>query len=102
MPPLVMQTFSFTLLHQTNKGSVKRQIAYGLERGVPWGVSESAYAVRDRAHTYQYRGFGVPDLALKRGLSKELVIAPYATLLAMLVEPHQALRNLAVLESEGA
>ena len=102
MPALVMQTFPFTLLDQTHKGCVKRQIAYGAERGVPWGVSESAYAVRDRAHTYQYRGFGVPDLALKRGLSKELVIAPYATLLAMLVEPRQALRNLAVLENEGA
>jgi cyclic beta-1,2-glucan synthetase len=102
MPALVMQTFPFTLLDQTHKGSVKRQIAYGAERGVPWGVSESAYAVRDRLHTYQYRGFGVPDLALKRGLSKELVIAPYATVLAMLVEPRQALKNLATLELEGA
>lgn len=102
MPALVMQTFPFTLLDQTHKGCVKRQIAYGNERGVPWGVSESAYAVRDRAQTYQYRGFGVPDLALKRGLSKELVIAPYATVLAMLVEPHQSLKNLAVLEAEGA
>jgi len=102
MPALVMQTFPFTLLDQTHKGSVKRQIAYGAERGVPWGVSESAYAVRDRAHTYQYRGFGVPDLALKRGLSKELVVAPYATMLAMLVEPQQSLKNLAVLEGEGA
>lgn len=102
MPALVMQTFPFTLLDQTHKGSVKRQIAYGGERNVPWGVSESAYAVRDRSHTYQYRGFGVPDLALKRGLSKELVIAPYATILAMLVEPRQALRNLTALEAEGA
>jgi cyclic beta-1,2-glucan synthetase len=102
MPALVMQTFPFTLLDQTHKGSVKRQIAYGAERSVPWGVSESAYAVRDRAHTYQYRGFGVPDLALKRGLSKELVVAPYATVLAMLVEPHQSLKNLTVLEGEGA
>src|SRR5688500_4842517 len=102
MPALVMQTFPFTLLDQTHKGSVKRQIAYGAERSVPWGVSESAYAVRDRAHTYQYRAFGVPDLALKRGLSKELVVAPYATVLAMLVEPHQSLKNLTVLEGEGA
>lgn len=102
MPPLVMQTFPFTLLAQTHKGCVKRQIAYGTERGVPWGVSESAYAVRDRSHTYQYRGFGVPDLALKRGLSKELVVAPYATLLAMIVEPRQSLKNLATLEAEGA
>jgi cyclic beta-1,2-glucan glucanotransferase len=102
MPALVMQTFPFTLLDQTHKGSVKRQIAYGAERSVPWGVSESAYAVRDRSHTYQYRGFGVPDLALKRGLSKELVVAPYASLLAMLVEPRQSLKNLTTLEAEGA
>src|SRR5665213_1887280 len=71
-------------------------------RKVPWGVSESAYNVRDRNQIYQYRGFGVPDLALKRGLNKDLVVAPYATVLAMLIEPRQALRNLTVLESEGA
>lgn len=102
MPVLVMQSFPETLLAQTNRGSVRRQISYGSERGVPWGVSESAYNVRDRAFTYQYRGFGVPDLALKRGLSKDLVVAPYATALAMVVEPRQALRNFALLEEEGA
>jgi len=102
MPALVMQSFPFTLLDQTNLGAVKQQVAYGQQRGVPWGLSESAYNVRDRAHVYQYRGFGVPDLALKRGLSKDLVIAPYATMLAMLVEPRRALRNMGALESEGA
>jgi cyclic beta-1,2-glucan synthetase len=102
MPALVLRTFPSTLLSQTHQGAVRRHIAYGAERGIPWGISESAYNVRDRAHTYQYRGFGVPDLALKRGLSRELVIAPYATVLALMVEPHQAVRNLAVLESEGA
>ena len=99
MPALVLRTFPSTLLNQTNHGAVRRQISYGVERGVPWGISESAYNVRDRSHTYQYRGFGVPDLALKRGLSKELVIAPYATALALTVEPHQAVRNLSALES---
>jgi cyclic beta-1,2-glucan synthetase len=102
MPGLVLRTFPSTLLDQTHHGAVRRQIAYGAERGVPWGISESAYNVRDRNHTYQYRGFGVPDLALKRGLSKELVIAPYATALALAVEPHQAVRNLSALEAEGA
>ena len=102
MPALVMQTFPFTLLDQAHKGAVRQQIAYGAQRGVPWGISESAYNVRDRAHVYQYRGFGVPELALKRGLSKELVIAPYATMLAMVVDPRQSLRNLNTLESEGA
>ncbi|MEO8192342.1 MAG: glucoamylase family protein [Gemmatimonadales bacterium] len=102
MPSLVLRSFPSTLLNQTHHGAVKRQISYGGERGVPWGLSESAYNVRDRTHTYQYKAFGVPDLALKRGLSKDLVIAPYASALAMLIEPHQALRNLATLEAEGA
>jgi cyclic beta-1,2-glucan synthetase len=102
MPGLVLRTFPSTLLNQTHQGAVRRQISYGAERGVPWGISESAYNVRDRSYTYQYRGFGVPDLALKRGLSKELVIAPYATALALQVEPHQSVRNLSALEAEGA
>jgi len=102
MPVLVTQSYPFTLLDQTYHGAVRRQILYGVERKVPWGVSESAYNVRDRNQIYQYRGFGVPDLALKRGLNKDLVVAPYATVLAMLIEPRQALRNLTVLESEGA
>ena len=102
MPVLVTQSYPFTLLDQTYHGAVKRQILYGAERKVPWGVSESAYNARDRNLVYQYRGFGVPDLALKRGLNKDLVVAPYATVLAMLIEPRQSIRNLAVMESEGA
>ncbi len=101
MPLLVMRSFPYTLLDQTYRGAVRRQIDYAAERSVPWGISESAYNVRDRHMTYQYRAFGVPDLALKRGLGKEVVIAPYATALALLVEPHEAMRNLAALEREG-
>jgi len=102
MPVLVMQSFPFTLLDQTYRGAVRRHIAYGGEHGVPWGMSESGYNARDRNQIYQYRGFGVPELALKRGLRNDLVVAPYATMLAMLVEPHQAIRNLSMLEAEGA
>ena len=101
MPLLVMRSFPHTLLDQTYRGAVRRHIEYAAERSVPWGISESAYNVRDRHMTYQYRAFGVPDLALKRGLGKDLVIAPYATALALLVEPHEAIRNLGVLEREG-
>ena len=93
MPALVMRSFPFTLLDQTYHGAVRRQIAYGAERGVPWGVSESAYNLRDRHHTYQYRAFGVPDLALKRGLGRDLVIAPYASALAAMVEPAAGARQ---------
>ena len=102
MPVLVMRSFPFTLLDQTYEGAVSRQRTYGAERRVPWGVSESAYNVRDRHHTYQYRAFGVPDLALKRGLGRELVVAPYASALAAMVEPRAALANLAQLERQGA
>ncbi|MGH7562002.1 MAG: glucoamylase family protein, partial [Gemmatimonadales bacterium] len=102
MPSLVMRSFPFTLLDQTSRAAVRRHIAFGLERGVPWGVSESAYNLRDSTHTYQYRAFGVPDLALKRGLGRDLVIAPYASALAALIEPERALANLAALEERGA
>ncbi len=101
MPLLVMRSFPFTVLSQTYKGALARQIAYGTERKVPWGVSESAYNVRDRHQTYQYRPFGVPDLALKRGLGRELVVAPYASVLAAMVDPERSLENLRVLETMG-
>ncbi|MEP6990885.1 MAG: glucoamylase family protein [bacterium] len=102
MPVLVMPSRPFSLLDQTHQAAVRRHIAYGHARGVPWGISESAYNVRDRHDTYQYRAFGVPDLALKRGLGSELVVAPYASALALAVSPHEALRNLATLDKLGA
>ena len=61
---------------------------------VPWGISESGYNLLDRSLNYQYRAFGVPGLGLKRGLAEDLVIAPYATSLALMVEPEAACRNL--------
>ncbi|MGI8499086.1 MAG: GH36-type glycosyl hydrolase domain-containing protein, partial [Gemmatimonadaceae bacterium] len=102
MPVLVMPSHSYSLLDQTHHAAVRRQIAYGRTRGVPWGISESAYNLRDRHETYQYRGFGVPDLALKRGLANDLVVAPYAAALALMVSPHEALDNLAELERQQA
>jgi cyclic beta-1,2-glucan glucanotransferase len=101
MPMLVMRSLPFTLLDQTHWAAVRRQISYGSARDVPWGVSESAYNLRDRHRTYQYRAFGVPDLALKRGLGRDLVVAPYASALAALVAPRRALANLATLERIG-
>lgn len=100
MPLLVMPTFDNTLLDQTCKAAVKRQIAYGEERGVPWGVSESGYNAVDVQFNYQYRAFGVPGLGLKRGLGEDLVIAPYASVLALMVEPEAACRNLQQLAAQ--
>jgi cyclic beta-1,2-glucan synthetase len=102
MPLLVMRSYEGTLLDQTHRVAVARQIKYGKQRGVPWGVSESAYNARDLQLNYQYGPFGVPGLGLKRGLGDELVIAPYATLLAAMIEPREALINLRRLEQEGA
>ena len=102
MPLLVMRDFEGTLLNQTYAAVVARQIEYGAERGVPWGISESAYNARDLHLNYQYAPFGVPGLGLKRGLSEDLVVAPYATALAALVAPEAALENIRHLVREGA
>ena len=102
MPLLVMPSRPSSLLDQTYRSAVRRQAAHGRAAGTPWGVSECAYNVRDRHDTYQYRAFGVPDLALKRGLDRDVVIAPYASMLALAVDPHRALANLAALERDGA
>ncbi len=101
MPLLVMPTYENTLLHQTYKAAVKYQIEYGKNRGVPWGISESGYNIVDVNLNYQYRAFGVPGLGLKRGLAEDLVIAPYATALALMIAPEEACLNLQRLAADG-
>ncbi len=102
MPSLVSFTPRYSLLDQTCRRVVARQIEYGRERGVPWGISESAFNGRDLAFTYQYSAFGVPGLGMKRGLAQELVVAPYATALAAMYRPRAAVENYARLEELGA
>jgi cyclic beta-1,2-glucan synthetase len=102
MPSLVMRAPEASLIEQTNRLIVRRQIAYGAARGLPWGVSESAYNTRDLELTYQYSNFGVPGLGLKRGLGEDAVVAPYATALATMVDPVAAMRNFARLAGVGA
>ena len=94
MPPLLMQTYEDTLLEQSCQAAVAAHIAYARRRGVPWGISESGYYRFDAQQNYQYRGFGVPGLGFKRGLSDDLVIAPYASLLALSVDPQAVMRNV--------
>ncbi len=101
MPLLVMPGFDGTLLDQTCRAAVDRQRDYGRRRGLPWGISESCYGVTDGHGTYQYRAFGVPGLGLQRGLADDLVVAPYASALALLVDPASACANLRRLEAEG-
>lgn len=117
MPSLVMRAPAGSLLEQTNRLVVGRQKSYarslhlpflrtrsgGMRSGgMPWGISESAYNARDMEFTYQYSNFGVPGLGLKRGLSESVVIAPYATGLAAMVDPQGARRNYAHLAALGA
>lgn len=101
MPLLVMPTYDNTLLDQTYKAAVNRQIEYGNQCGVPWGISESGYNAVDIHLNYQYRAFGVPGLGLKRGLGDDLVIAPYASVMALMVAPEKACLNLQKLAAQG-
>ncbi len=102
MPMLLMRSFPGTLLDQSCRVVVRRQITYGQERQVPWGISEAAYTLTDREGNYQYKAFGVPGLGLKRGLEDDLVIAPYATALAALIDPAAAAANFGRLARSGA
>ncbi len=101
MPSLVMRAPFGSLLEQTNRLIVRRQERYGRLHDVPWGISESAYNARDVEFTYQYSNFGVPGLGLKRGLSDNLVIAPYATGLATMVDPSRAWSNFEAITDAG-
>ncbi len=101
MPRLIMPGYENTLLEQTCLTAVARQIEYGSQRGVPWGISESCYNTTDINQVYQYRAFGVPGLGFKRGLGDDLVIAPYAASLALTVLPQAACRNLQTLADSG-
>ena len=102
MPRLLLPSARGTLLETMQRAAVRRQIEYGVEMQVPWGISESAYYRLDSDQNYQYQAFGVPGLGLKRGLGRDLVIAPYATALAVPVEPIAALANLQRLAEIGA
>ncbi|UNK49694.1 cyclic beta 1-2 glucan synthetase [Lysobacter sp. S4-A87] len=101
MPQLVMPSYRDTLLDQTSLHAVEAQITHGVQRGVPWGVSESGYNTVDARMNYQYRAFGVPGLGLKRGLGQDLVIAPYASMMALMVAPEAACQNLQRLTEQG-
>ncbi len=101
MPLLVMPSYENTLLDHTCQAAVQQQIDYGALRGVPWGISESGYNRTDVHLNYQYRAFGVPGLGLKRGLADDLVIAPYASAMALTVAPVAACENLQRLAAEG-
>jgi cyclic beta-1,2-glucan synthetase len=102
MPPLLLREGRRTLLGTSCAVAVRAQMRHAARRGVPWGISESGYYTFDAQKNYQYRAFGLPELGFKRALDDELVIAPYASLLALPFAPRDVIRNLAHLEAVGA
>ncbi|RPJ75515.1 MAG: hypothetical protein EHM20_08820, partial [Alphaproteobacteria bacterium] len=102
MPLLVMRNYANTLLYQTYISVVKSQIIYGNKLGLPWGVSESAYNARDLLQFYQYGPFGIPGMGLKYGLGSDIVISPYSTALAAMIDPKSAMENFKILKKENA
>lgn len=102
MPSLVLDEPHGSVLREAGCAALREQVAFAHAHGVPWGISESAYAASDHTLAYQYAPQGVPRLALRRTPPDEVVIAPYATALAAQVAPHRAGRNFARLEALGA
>ncbi|QEH38872.1 N,N'-diacetylchitobiose phosphorylase [Aquisphaera giovannonii] len=102
MPRLLLRSLPGTLMAEAVETAVARQVEYGRQLGIPWGVSESAFAAQYIDGDYRYQSFGVPGLGLKRGLEEDRVVAPYATLMATMIAPREALANLRRLTREGA
>jgi len=101
MPLLFQRSYDNALLDKAARETVAIQIAYGRRHQVPWGISECAFGEMDIQKTYQYRAFGVPELGLKRGLADKIVVAPYASMLAVSVAPRETVRNLKRLADLG-
>ena len=105
MPRLLLSSPNGTLMAASQQAAVEHQIEYGRQMHVPWGISESSYAALNAGEDYQYQAFGVPTLGLKRGSASDLVVAPYATMLALQVSPQESIQNLHALSGhdvEGA
>ena len=101
MPPLLMKSHHHTLLDESARAAVRQQIAFGRSRGQPWGISESGFFEFDADRNYQYRAFGCPGLGFKRGLGDEVVVTPYASMLALTIAPQEVLENLDAFAARG-
>jgi cyclic beta-1,2-glucan synthetase len=101
MPLLIMKNYKNTLWDETYQTVIKAQKQYGDQRHVPWGVSESAFYAFDLQLNYQYKAFGVPKLGLKKGLIKDIVIAPYASIMGLAIDPLATMKNIENLMAEG-
>lgn len=102
MPNINIKRYSGSLLDESSKFAVMSQMEYAKKLNVPWGISESAFNIRDLNSNYQYKAFGIPWLGLKRGLEDDVVISPYSTFLSLNDALEKGIENLKYLESEGA
>jgi cyclic beta-1,2-glucan synthetase len=102
MPTLFTKTYTNSLIESSLRAATEAQIAYCREQGVPWGISESSFAVVNSSNDYSYQGFGIPSLGLKRGLASDLVVSPYSTIMTLGLDAPRAVANMQDLEQEGA
>jgi cyclic beta-1,2-glucan synthetase len=101
MPMLLMQHETETLLNNSASAAISKQISYAKQHNTPWGISESGFYAFDVNENFQYRAFGVPDLALKRGQDLDHVVTPYASLLALPLRPAAVVENLRLFKEIG-
>lgn len=102
MPNINLKRYKGSLLDEASKFAIMSQIEYCKKLGVPWGISESAFNLRDLNNNYQYKAFGIPWLGLKRGLEDDIVVSPYSTFLSLEDELESGVKNLKRLEKDGA
>ena len=101
MPNINIPRFKGSLLDESCKFAIMSQIEYAKKAGIPWGISEAAFNLKDFNSNYQYKAFGIPWLGLKRGLAEELVVATYGSVLAVTDKPNEVYNNLKLLEKYG-
>ena len=101
MPNINMKRYKGSLLDESSKFAIMNQLEYSQKVGIPWGMSEAAFNLKDLQGNYQYKAFGIPWLGLKRGLEDDIVISSYGTILAISDVPNEVVQNLKILEKEG-
>ena len=101
MPNINIPRYKGSLLDESCRFLIINQIKYSQNLGIPWGISEAAFNLKDLHSNYQYKAFGIPWLGLKRGLADEMVVATYGSVLAITDMPKEVVDNLRILEKQG-
>ncbi len=101
MPNINIRKYEGSLLDESSRFMIMSQKEYAKKLGIPWGISESAFNLKDLNSNYQYKAFGIPWLGLKRGLEDEMVVSSYGSILAINDIPKEVVKNLKELEKSG-